>query len=144
MKKILLSLVLVCFLAVLAMPIFAAPAVPTEIGGCTMRHDFSAGAWADRGFVCPSSGRCEFTATTSTCGSCCAIDIIYVITDWVFIIVLSLSVIFILIGAYNIMSAGGEEKKITTGRQYILWALIGLLIAAMAKVAPSFMANIIK
>jgi len=44
--------------------------------------------------------------------------------------------IFVLLGAFSILTAGGSSDKINKGRDYILWAAIGFAVALLAKAVP--------
>jgi hypothetical protein len=103
-----------------------------------MRQDLTAQGWIDAGFKCPGQTvDCVFDDATKTCGSCCLLDTIYTVTDWIFYIVVAIAVIFIILGAMNIITAGGSPEKVQTGRNYILYAVIGLIIGLAAKMIPS-------
>ena len=144
MKKILLSLVLVGFLAVLAMPVMVSAVSP--IDGCTLKHTISdvTGCTKDANVSSEvkTVGGVIYTKVDAW-GMCCVIDGIYKITDWIFLLFISLVVIFVLIGAYEIITAGGDAKKVETGRGYILYALIGLVVAVFAKAVPTMVLALI-
>lgn len=53
--------------------------------------------------------------------------------SWFLTIIIGLSVIFILIGAFFFVAAGGDTDKVEKGKQYILWAAVGLAVALLAK-----------
>ncbi len=136
-----LAVMAVAFLA----PVALAETVPAEITQCTMRHTLdAAGGWVDKGFICPAKGvACLFTDAAKTCGSCCMMDTIYTITDWIFLGVVSIAMIMIFIGAFNIITAGGSPEKVITGRSYIIFAAVGIIIALIAKLIPVIAKNII-
>ena len=134
MKKILSGLLLISFLAVLVMPmVVSAQTEMTEINKCTLKHDFS--SWTK--MACPSSGECLFTNTTYDCAMCCMMDTVYTVTDWIFAGITALVVIFVLIGAFNLLTAAGTPEKVKTGRDYIIYASIGMLVALLAKAIPA-------
>ncbi len=144
MKKLLAGLTLAILAVALLAPVAAAQTVPPEVTKCTMRHNFSGADWKLKGFECPASGNCGFDNTSGmSCGSCCLIDAIYTITDWIFIAVVSLAGIMILIGAFNIVTAGGSPEKVNTGRSFIILAVVGLIIALIAKLIPAIAKNMI-
>jgi hypothetical protein len=133
MRKILSALIL-CSLLVPTL-ILAQAAAPTEITKCVMRHTIGADYI---GFTCPASGvDCLFSDATKTCGSCCMLDTIFTITDWIFYLVVSVALIFIILGAFSIITAGGSPEKVTAGRNYIIYAVIGLIIGLAARAIPS-------
>ena len=132
MKKILSALVLISFLAVLAVPAMVsaqAPAEPAEITKCDLKHDFSAWTTID----CPAAGECLFDSPTYDCPMCCLMDTIYNVTDWIFAGIVALVVIFVLIGAFNLLTAAGSPEKVKSGRDFIIYASIGMLVALLAK-----------
>jgi len=55
------------------------------------------------------------------------------IINWVFWVLLFGAAIMILVGAFFFLTSGGDEQKITTARNYILYALVALVVAFLAK-----------
>lgn len=120
------------------MPVAILAQPPVGVTGCTMRHDLSGSEWVDAGFKCPWDGKvCNFTNTVLTCGVCCLLDTIYTVTDWLFIIVTSIAVLMIIVGAFYIITAGGAPDRVSTGKNYVLYAVIGLVVGLMFKAIPS-------
>ena len=142
-KKIARTIV---FTAALALPLLAAAqAPPTEITQCTLRHDFTGAAWSAYGFACPGPNAvCLLDAPAYTCAACCLLDTIYTVVDWFFVALMIIVVIFVLLGAYNIMTAAGDSGKVQTGRNYILYAVIGAVLAAMARLLPVAARNLLR
>jgi hypothetical protein len=131
MRKIIAAIALGLLIAPLAL----AQTAPAEVTGCKMRHTFGTDFV---GFTCPATGStCDFTSTTNTCGACCLLDTIYTVTDWIFYIVIAVALIFIILGAFSIITAGGSPEKVQSGRNYIVYAVIGLLVGLAAKAIPS-------
>ncbi|MFH1894511.1 MAG: hypothetical protein ABH813_01245 [Patescibacteria group bacterium] len=168
MKKILAGLILaIMAVAFLAPVAIAQEPVPAEITKCTMRHNLTDPAgcvpgsladpcpWKEKGFICPWGASaaekvCAFEnpATPAlgwdnTCGICCIMDTIYTVTDWIFLGVVSIAMIMIFIGAFNIVTAGGSPEKVSTGRSYIIFAAVGIIVALIAKLIPVIAKNII-
>jgi len=139
MRKTISSLIVLSIVALLIAPaVFAQVTPPGEVTGCNLRHDLT--NFNTHGFNCPMSGSCPFenaAGVTSTCGACCVLDTIYTVTDWIFYIVFAIAIIFIILGALTIVTAGGSPEKVTTGRNYILYAVIGVIIALAAKGIPA-------
>jgi hypothetical protein len=134
MKKIISAVISLSILGLMIAPVILAQAIspPGEITKCKMRHTLT----GFTGITCPpKDSDCEY-ATNTNCGACCVLDTIYTISDWVFYIVLAFAIIFISLGAFFIMTAGGEPDKVRKGRDYILYAVIGLIIGLMAKTVP--------
>jgi len=146
------QLTLIALLVVLILPMItlAQVPVPQEIKECRMRKNLTGADWQNAGFYCPGVNiACNFedpptvAGRDATCGSCCILDTIYTIVDWVFYIVLAFAIIFVSLGAYYIMSAGGDPGKVNTGRNYILYAIIGLIVGLIAKSMPYIAKSII-
>jgi hypothetical protein len=142
MKKFLPALILISFLAVLLMPMVASAQVEMEeIEGCTLRHNFS--GWEK--IECPGENTfCEFTDEDLDCPMCCLLDTIYTVTDWIFAGVVALVVIFVLIGAFNLLTAAGSPEKVTSGRNYIIYAAVGMFVALLAKAIPAIVKAILR
>jgi len=146
MRKILSTIALVSFLALLliAPAVFAQVTPPGEVTGCNLRHDLT--NFNTHGFNCPMSGSCPFenaAGVTSTCGACCMLDIIYTVTDWIFYLVFAVATVFIILGAFTIVTAGGDPQKVNTGKNYLLYAVIGVIVALAAKGIPAIARAII-
>jgi hypothetical protein len=130
MKKILPALVLIGFLAVLITPMMvsAQTAAPE---GCEIKRDVGMGD------ECPGVGsECLYSDTSYNCGICCLLNTIYGITDIIFVVLIALAAVFVIIGAMTLLTAAGAPEKVTTGRNYIMYAAIGLVVAFLAKAIP--------
>ena len=90
----------------------------------------------DPGIEDCSVGDCPFD-TDSPCAICCLVGNIIFITNWIFTALILLVVLFVLLGAFNIVTAAGDTNKITTGKNYILYAAIGLACALLARAVPN-------
>ena len=133
MKKILPALILISLMAVLAVPMM----VSAQAGApesCEITQDEVADL---TGISCPTSGDCPFDSTTYDCGMCCVMNSIYTVTDWIFIIILAIVAIMVLWGAFTLLTAGGSPEKQNTGRGYIIWAMVGMVVALLAKAIPA-------
>lgn len=128
MKKILPALILIGFLAVLIIP-QAALAVTTEAPEkCKLKYDLRS---IDT--TCAKNA----SVTIADHGMCCLMNTLYSITDWIFIILVGLVGIFVIMGAFNLVTAAGSPEKVSSGRNYILYAAIGLIVAFLAKAIPN-------
>jgi hypothetical protein len=76
-------------------------------------------------------------------GMCCLVNTIYSITDWIFYILMAFVGIMIIIGAFTIITAGGSPEKVTAGRNYILYAIIGMVVAFFARAIPAIVKTVI-
>ena len=60
-------------------------------------------------------------------------EIVNNIINFLFTLAIALVPLMILIGAFYIMTAGGDTNRVTTGKNIILYALIGFFIILLAK-----------
>jgi len=60
-------------------------------------------------------------------------EIVNNIINFLFTLAIALVPLMILIGAFYIMTAGGDTNRVTTGKNIILYALIGFVIILLAK-----------
>ena len=61
------------------------------------------------------------------------IDLITKIADWIFLILLAVALIFILIAALQFLTSGGDPMKVEKARNNLLYAVIGIAVAFLAK-----------
>jgi len=101
---------------------------------CTLRNDLSDLNYAPN---TPCGGVGTTVDFEGGGGLCCVFDAIISITMFIFWALLLLSIIFVLIGAFYIMTAGGDPGKVGTGRSFIIWAAIGFAVALAARAFPS-------
>jgi hypothetical protein len=139
MKKIFPAIILLNVLGILAAPtVFAVEAINPGVTTCRLTHDITV-----NGVSCGALNSPCNIETGPNCGSCCLMNTVYTITDWFFFIVMALAIIFILIGAISFLTAGGSPEKASTGRQYLIFAAIGILIALLARVLPGMIKSIV-
>ena len=60
------------------------------------------------------------------------------ITNILFALLIAAAVIFIIIGAFGLMTAGGDDTKLTEARKKILYAIIAVVIAILARGVVNF------
>lgn len=70
-------------------------------------------------------------------GMCCLVNSIYVLTDWLSFIIAGIVGLLIIYGAILIITAGGTPEKVTAGRNYIMYAVIGFIVFLFARAIPS-------
>ena len=134
MKKILSFLVLAVLIAGLAAPIMA-NAIDELPNGCTLTN---ANAKYD-GSRCAAIGYlCDPTVTgNEDCGMCCLLNVVYVVTNWIFyLMMIAVVILFVVAGAKYMMSSGDTEKT-KSAKNTMIYAIIGLVIALIAKLVPS-------
>lgn len=156
MKKTLLVLTLAGLSAVLMMPnlVFAQEGKPVEcckmgrnllgststVGGVTI-YECPKDAWVGpAGGICPTGAAPD--KSTDKWGMCCLLNTLYSISDWIFVVLVALSGIFVTIGAFTLLTAAGDATKITSGRNYILYAAIGLVVGMLSRAIPNLVTMI--
>ena len=55
------------------------------------------------------------------------------ITNWAFAILLAIAVIFLIIAGFQFIFAQGDPDKVKTARMMVLWSLVGVLVAILAR-----------
>jgi len=128
MKKIFSLLALASFisLGILTFASFVQAQTTTEgvLEGCTITQS---GA-----LLSGCTTECNFN-TNATCGVCCFLNTLYNVTDWIFVILVGVASIFVIIGAMNLLMSAGDTTKVSSGRNYIMYAAIGLIVGFLAK-----------
>lgn len=130
MKKTLPALILLSLLAVLFLPMVAAAQAPTT---CKIT----------RNIVLPNGTSCPPSADIETQGACCLLQAIYNVTDWIFVFLIALATVFVIVGAFLLLTAAGAPEKIASGRNYIIFAAVGLAVAFLAKAVPGIVKLIV-
>jgi len=80
---------------------------------------------------------------TEDWGMCCLLGTVYYVTDWIFLFLVLIAVIMLVIGGFIMVIAMGDVEKLTTGRNYIMLAIAGLVLALVARVIPAVVRAII-
>lgn len=141
MKKILSVLAILSFLAVLALPVLAQE--PLE-ECCTLKRavTFGPDSCAAGQVAAPSAAAdtCNgdwCNASANKWGMFCLVNTLYSITDWIYVVLVAIAGLFVIVGAMTLLMAAGAPEKITSGRNYILYAAVGLLVGLLARAVPS-------
>lgn len=127
MKKVLIGLLIAGVAVGMALPALAQEEIPTS---CTIR--------AETGIPgCGGAGSsCSFAADNQ-CSLCCAIGSLVYVTNWIFTILVLLTVLLVILGAFYILTSAGDAEKFKQGRNFIMYAAIGLAVALLAKAIPA-------
>ncbi len=111
---------------------------------CTIRADTGISGCPDVGTVTPFDTNYPTDAGGEVSGSmCCMFGSINYVIQIAFALLMALVVAFILIGAYNFLTAAGDTDKVAAGRNYVLYALIGLIVASLAWALPQLVRMIV-
>ena len=92
---------------------------------CNVRHDIT--GLGDKFKACKVG-----TTSYETGAHCCLVDRILTFIDWFFWALIIISFFMLLIGAFNILTAGGNPDKVALGRKYLMFASIGLVLALLS------------
>jgi len=88
-----------------------------------------------------TTSTCEFTCTSTTgticiqnpLKSCSFEDLVNSIINFIFYVAVALAPLMIIIGAFYLLTSGGSEQKIKTGKDIMMYTVIGLTIVLLAK-----------
>ncbi len=150
MKKILSVLVLASFLALVIVPVASAESAPKEC--CTLKRDISLeGAACTKGSVAAPTTGAAGDCTGSHCsisgsdnwGMFCLMNTLYSVTDWIFVVLIAISGVMVIMGAFTLLTSAGNPEKTTAGRNYILYAVIGLVVGFFARAIPSLVRMVV-
>lgn len=111
-----------------------------ELEGVTCNKDTVAAPNATAATDCTGA---YCAASKDTWGMFCILSSIHRVTDWVSYLLFAFVGVMIIIGAFTIVTAGGAPDKVASGRNYILYAVIGLIVALFARAIPAMAKAII-
>lgn len=66
------------------------------------------------------------------------------IVNWVYTLFLFVATLFIIIAAYYFVTAQGKPEQINQARVFLLWAVIGVIVAILARGIVSWLQQTIK
>ena len=132
MRKIFIGTIVGIILTTIIVPVIGSaqitiPDVPT---GCKIRHTFKIG-----GIQCTEGKTAAFENDEKAI--CCSLDPIFTVFDWIFVFAVVMAIILVVVGGFMLMTAGGEPEKLTKGRGWVIWALVGFAVAIAAKALPA-------
>ena len=139
MKKILSALILINFIGagLLVFTNFALAATTTgPLEGCQIDN---LNRVTSVGLDC----RADCTFSYGDCPTCCLLNSLYNVTDVIFFILLGIATIYVILGAMNLLMSAGDPSKVASGRNHIVYAMIGLLFAFLARAIPAIVRSIV-
>ena len=71
------------------------------------------------------------------------INLLGLIANWVFAILIILVVFIILWAAFEFLTSGGDPEKTKSARNKLVWAAVGIVVAIIAFVFPSIVRSLI-
>ena len=71
------------------------------------------------------------------------LNLVDLLTNWVFAIFTVLTIIFVLLAAFQFVTAGGDAVKVGEARQKLIWASVGIIIALASKGLVPVIKNIV-
>ena len=71
------------------------------------------------------------------------LQIIVIISNWVFAIFLAISVIFLVWGAFEFVTGEGNPERVSSAKKRLLYAIIGISIALLANGVDDVLRSII-
>ena len=153
-KKVLSILVLI-FLIYLFLPnkVLAQPLDCCQLGK-TIDFDgvtYTKGYWVGEKICtnaviaanCPITGATTANCYTAKWGILCLLNAVNTVTDWLFYILVVLTSLLVIFGAFTISTAGGDPGKVSSGRNYILYAMVGLALALLSRAIPRIVEGLV-
>lgn len=151
MKKILITLALVFAIALSGVFIAKPVEAQEPMESCTLVRDieyndttFSAdeanGYGEDKDFGVAGGadeGEVEVGHGDGAGAYLCMINIVNRIAQMAFYAMMAIVILLVIVGGYFILTAGGAEDNIKKGKNYITYAIVGVVIAMFAWAVPA-------
>ena len=80
---------------------------------------------------------------TSDWGIFCFLNMMIIVVNIIFVVLMILVIVMVMMGAFRLMTAAGAPDKVTAGRNMIMYAAIGLIVALVAKAIPSIVSALL-
>jgi hypothetical protein len=93
--------------------------------------------------TCPTTGTATTSCITADWGTLCLINVVARVTNWVTYISLAVVAVMVIVGALTLTTAAGDPEKVKSGKNYILFAVVGLIIAILSRAIPAVAARIV-
>ena len=141
MKKILIFIFLI-------FPLISMAEIPGPPECCKLDHDFNAvipGCVMGRVVGPPHPRYCPHPGVTTITdwGTCCFLDSIYTISDWLAMAFIAFALIIFAIGAYHFLFSGGDPAKIESAKNYFFWGSIGVILLLFSKLIPALIKAVV-
>jgi len=119
------------------------PMIPSGMTICEMAHSIRGCASKmqdpENALPCATNptacADCSRKAGANSCKveACCILDRVFTVADWVFVILIVVAALFIIWGAFSFVTSGGDTAKVTSARNKIIWALVGIVVAFLSQ-----------
>lgn len=83
------------------------------------------------------------TTTAGANALVCTYSIVLFVTNILFVIIMAVSILLIAWAAFLFVSAGSNPAKRGKARDFFIWAIVGLVVAALARVVPAIVRGLI-
>lgn len=70
-------------------------------------------------------------------------DLMCTLFGWLFMGIMFVAVIYIILAAYNYLTAAGDAKKVEKANHMLLYAVIGVIVAVLARNIPKIAASLV-
>jgi len=74
---------------------------------------------------------------TDEWGMICLVNTVYNVTNWIFYLLMVIVVVMVVIGGATYMLASGDPERAGKGKSIIIYGIVGLVIALLARLIPS-------
>jgi len=101
-------------------------------------------ALAAVGAVSPQSEACDAIGSGTDCKSAQGLKVDSIITrviDLLSVIIGIVAVVMIIIAGFKYVTSAGDSNKVTSAKNTIVYAIVGLIIVALAQVIVKFVIN---
>lgn len=65
------------------------------------------------------------------------------IANWLFTLLMAAAAISIVIAAFLFIGSGGDSEKMATARNWVIYALVGVLVALLAQILVNFVDSLV-
>lgn len=115
------------------------PCAPDEIECCDTRVGFVVEVAGDRYEVQAGQGirPTTFPQSPGVWGIVCMLATIHHITNWIFYIIMVVVMVMILAGAFMFLTSSGDTTKTGKATKTITFAVIGMVVALLARAIPA-------
>ena len=139
LQKIKITLLSLTTIFIMATPLALPAAVSAQsqdTGNATIQGSVCGGAKNLTITEQNQSGTCTDTTQTNKVN-----DLIRQIINVLSVIVGIVAVIMIIVGGFRYITSGGSSEKVTSAKNTILYAIIGLIVVALAQIIVRFTLN---